>query len=323
VADPRIESIVSHFAGTTVLIMGDLMLDEYIWGDVHRISPEAPVPVVKVAGHSTVPGGAANTAAGIMALGGRVLLGGVVGQDTSAEQLRARLQEQGLNTDGVVTDDTRPTTTKTRIVAGFQQVVRADRETCVPLGQGVEAALWEWAGCQIASAEAVVISDYGKGVISSRLARDLIAAAAKQRIPVVVDTKGVDYARYQGATVVTPNLEEAGRAAGLRIADEDDLCRAGRDLLEKLGGTAVLITRGAQGMTLFVSAPGVAPLHIEATARKVFDVTGAGDTVASSLALALASGASLPAAAHLATVAAGVAVGKVGTSTVTLAELAD
>jgi len=319
--DPRIESMVSRFAGTTVLIVGDLMLDEYVWGDVHRISPEAPVPVVKVAGHSAVPGGAANTAAGIVALGGQVALGGVVGRDASAEQLRARLQVQGLGTDGIVTDDTRPTTTKTRIVAGFQQVVRADTETCVPLCPGVEAVLGEWARDQIAGVAAVVISDYAKGVVSKRLSQDLIGAAVRQRIPVVVDTKGVDYSRYRGATVLTPNLEEAGRAAGLLIADEDDLCRAGSDLLAKLGGSAVLITRGAQGMSLFVSDTGVGPLHIEATARKVFDVTGAGDTVASSLALALASGASLADAAYLATVAAGVVVGKVGTSTVTAAEL--
>lgn len=315
--------MVARFAGTNVLIVGDLMLDEYVWGDVRRISPEAPVPVVEVAGQSDVPGGAANAAAGIVALG--VALGGVVGRDTAAERLRARLAERGLATDGILSDGTRPTTTKTRIVAGFQQVVRADRESSTPLSPSIETALSEWARCHLSSAGAVVISDYAKGVISARLVQDLIAAASAQRIPVVVDTKGVDYAKYRGATVLTPNLEEAGRAAGLVIADEGDLCRAGRALVKRLGGAALLITRGAQGMSLFIPDPGgglgADPFHIEATARQVFDVIGAGDTVAGSLALALASGASLCDAAHLATMAAGVVVGKVGTSTVTQAEL--
>lgn len=323
----QIESMVARFGGATVLIVGDLMLDEYVWGDVRRISPEAPVPVIEVAGQSAVPGGAANAAAGIVALGGKVALGGVVGRDAAAECLRARLEERGLATDGILSDGTRPTTTKTRIVAGFQQVVRADKESCTPLSPSIETDLSEWARCHLSSARAVVISDYAKGAISTRLAQDLITAASARRIPVVVDTKGVDYAKYRGATVLTPNLEEAGRAAGLVIADEGDLCRAGRALVARLGGASLLITRGAQGMSLFTSDPGsdpgADPLHIEATARQVFDVIGAGDTVASSLALALASGASLLDAAHLATMAAGVVVGKVGTSTVTPAELWD
>ncbi len=321
--DRGIESTVSRLSGTAVLIVGDLMLDEYIWGDVRRISPEAPVPVVEVAGLTAVPGGAANAAAGIVALGGQARLGGVVGGDASGQRLRARLRERGIAVDGIWSDERRPTTTKTRIVAGSQQVVRADRETCAPLAESIEDALGDWALGQLGGAGAVILSDYAKGAVSARLAQTLIEAASARRLPVVVDTKGVDYARYRGATVLTPNLEEAARASGLVIADEEDLCRAAKVLLGNLGGAALLVTRGAQGMTLFTAdGPGADPAHIQATARNVFDVTGAGDTVVASLALALASGASLPDAAHLASAAAGVVVGKVGTATVSLAELA-
>lgn len=321
-SDRRIESMVARFPGTTVLIVGDIMLDEYIWGDVRRISPEAPVPIVEIQGQTTVPGGAANAAVGIVALGGKVLLGGVVGRDSSSERLKAQLRARDIATDGILSDDTRATTTKTRIVAGIQQVVRADRETCAPLSPDLEAAVADWARGHISCANAVVLSDYTKGVVSSRMAHELITMATAQGIPMVIDTKGVDYHRYAGATVVTPNLEEAGRASGLLITDEDDLGHAAKTLLGMLSGGALLITRGAQGMSLFApDEPGANPVHIEATARNVFDVTGAGDTVVSGLALALAGGETLTDAAYLATLAAGVVVGKVGTATVTPAEL--
>jgi D-beta-D-heptose 7-phosphate kinase/D-beta-D-heptose 1-phosphate adenosyltransferase len=303
------------------MVVGDLMLDEYIWGDVRRISPEAPVPVVEVGRLTSVPGGAANAALGIVALGGKATLGGLVGADGAAARLREALKDRGIGSDGLMVNPDRPTTTKSRIVAGSQQVVRADVESRDPPDGALEEDLLRWIEKEAAAADAVIVSDYAKGVVTARLAQGAIAAANARHIPVVVDPKGIDFSKYRGATVVTPNLSEAERVAGMTIGDEQSLYLAGQALAVQLGESAVLVTRGAQGMSLFRPETNSHPVHIAAAARNVFDVTGAGDTVAAAVALSLASGASLADAARLATVAAGIVIGKVGTSPVTLDEL--
>ncbi|HVE68782.1 MAG TPA: D-glycero-beta-D-manno-heptose-7-phosphate kinase, partial [Solirubrobacteraceae bacterium] len=291
---------------------------EYLWGQVQRISPEAPVPVVEVRRRTHVPGGAANAAAGVAALDGRALLGGVVGDDAAAAALRESLAALGVQPDGLVVDPDRPTTVKTRVVAHAQQVVRTDSETRDDVSARVEEQLVEWVRGAVAGADAVIVSDYRKGVVSQTLAAAAIAAASAAGKPVVVDSKGLEYAKYRGATVITPNVHDAGLAANVHVETDDDLRRAADRLTELCGGAALLITRGAAGMTLFGAGE---PVHVPTQAQEVFDVTGAGDTVVAVLAVALGRGRPLPEAVRLANAAAGVVVGKVGTSTVTLDEL--
>jgi D-beta-D-heptose 7-phosphate kinase/D-beta-D-heptose 1-phosphate adenosyltransferase len=305
-------------AGVTVLTIGDVMLDEYVWGEVQRISPEAPVPVVQVQRRTHVPGGAANAAAGVVALGGRALLGGVVGADVHAEHLREALAEKNLAADGLVVDPSRPTTTKTRVIAHSQQVVRTDAEDRSPLPAELEAALADWAGAHLPEVDSVVLSDYAKGVVSPTLARRVIELARDHGKPVVVDPKGTDYAKYSGATVITPNAHDAGRAANVHVHDDGDLLEVARRLTAVCNGAGLLVTRGAAGMTLF-GADGRA--DISAEAHEVYDVTGAGDTVVAVLAVGLGQGLTLGESVRIANAAAGIAVEKVGTATVTLEEL--
>jgi rfaE bifunctional protein kinase chain/domain len=314
-----VKSVLEAFPGQRLLVVGDIMLDENLWGEVRRVSPEAPVPVVELQRQTYVPGGAANTAANVMGLKGVAVLGGVVGRDRSAVRLRDCLRERGVDTGGLVVDPTRPTTTKTRVVVHSQQVVRIDREVRDPIPSAAEDALLEWAAREIQAVDACVISDYAKGTVSARVAAELIALARRFGAPVVVDPKGHDYARYRGATVVTPNLHEAEQAARLPVGDAAELHAVGLRLLQELVGSAVLITRGAAGMSLFVGPDEV--VHIAAEAQAVFDVTGAGDTASATLAMALAAGAPLRLAMRLANRAAGVVVGNVGTSAITLPQL--
>lgn len=311
--------LLERFRGTSVLVVGDVMLDEYIWGEVRRVSPEAPVPVVEVRTRTYVPGGAGNVASGVAGLGGKARLAGVVGDDPGAELLRRTLAEAGVEA-GLTLDASRPTTTKTRIVAQSQQVVRADSEDRSPVAPEVAAEVVSWIADRIAGTDALVLSDYAKGVVSPELAQRVIALAGESGTPVVADPKGSDYAKYRGATVVTPNIHEAKRAAGLDGDAHHELVEVGGRLAEILEGSALLITRGAQGMSLFPNGA-EASVDIPSRARNVFDVTGAGDAVVSTLALALGCGASLEDAARLANAAAGVAVGKVGTQTLALDEL--
>lgn len=314
-----LQRILAAIAGQRVLVIGDVMLDEYIWGEVRRISPEAPVPVVAVRRRTYAPGGAANSAANVMGLGGVALLGGVAGNDHHGAQLREALTRAAINAQGLLVDDSRLTTTKSRIIAQSQQVVRMDYEELRPLSDAVEDQLLQWAEEKLPEVDACILSDYAKGVVSSRLAQGLIRMARNWGRPVVVDPKGTDYSKYQGATVVKPNVHEATQCAKREIHDTASLGEVGRTLADMLQGSAVLITQGPQGMTLFQS--GSPPTHLPSMARNVFDVTGAGDTVASVLALALATGAALAPAAQLANRAAGIVVGKTGTATTTLDEL--
>jgi D-beta-D-heptose 7-phosphate kinase/D-beta-D-heptose 1-phosphate adenosyltransferase len=274
---------------------------------------------VTVSRRTFVPGGAGNVAANVVSLGGSAFLGSIIGSDLAADTLRTTLSGLGVGLEGLLADPGRPTTTKTRIVARGQQVVRVDTEEKESIDPVVEVALVNWAESAVRGMDACVVSDYLKGVLTDRVTRSVIAAARAARIPVVVDPKGRAYDRYSGATVVTPNTHEAAHASGLDVDGAAGLAEAARHLQHLLGGSAVLVTRGADGMSLFEA--GSDPVHIPTAAQEVYDVTGAGDTVTSTLALALAGGHSLPDAARLATYAASLVVAKVGTATITQEEL--
>lgn len=313
------QSFIERFRELRILIVGDVMLDEYIWGDVSRISPEAPVPVVDIHHRSWAPGGAANAAANVVSLGGAALLCGVRGADYHGEKLVGLLDECNVDRRGIIESPHRPTTTKTRVMARGQQMVRVDSETRTSLDAAIEKRLLETIQSSLEGCHACILSDYNKGVLSEAVSQAVIAAARSRGKPVVVDPKGVGYEKYRNASVIKPNTKEAEEAIGRPIESEDDLMQASRSILDMVGDCALLLTRGAEGMTLFER--GQAERHIPALARTVYDVTGAGDTVVGALAMSLAAGAGLLDAAHFANRAAGVAVGKVGAATVTLDEL--
>ena len=315
----RARALLREMRGRRVLVLGDVMLDEFVWGRVSRISPEAPVPVVQVTAQSFHLGGAGNVAANLRSLGGAAVLAGAVGKDAAGGHVRAALAAAGVEPHLVELEGGRPTTVKTRIVAHSQQVVRADREDASDLPARAEAALVEAVRRGLASCDALVVSDYQKGVVSASLLRRVLPLARRRRVPVLVDPKVRHFRLYRGATVVTPNQLEAEQATGLRLRGPAEIAAAGKKMLSLLGCRAVLVTRGEHGMSLFRARR--RPLHIPTTAREVFDVTGAGDTVIATMALALAAGASLPEAAVLANCAAGVVVGKVGTAQATPAEV--
>jgi D-glycero-beta-D-manno-heptose-7-phosphate kinase len=305
--------LLKQLRGRRVLVAGDVMLDEFLWGSVSRISPEAPVPVVKVSRQSFHLGGAGNVAGNVRALGGEAVVVGVVGRDPAGERVREALAAAGVEDGLVIADSSRPTTVKTRIIAHHQQVVRADREVADDVPRPVEDALLARLRAALPSCGAVVLSDYIKGVVTTRLMKALLAAASEQRVPVLVDPKVGHFPLYRKVTVVTPNQLEAEQATGRTIQGTGDLHAVGQRLLRMLACEAVLVTRGEQGMALFTRDG--RPALIPTAAREVYDVTGAGDTVIATLALALSAGAPLAQSAMLANYAAGVVVGKVGTAT--------
>lgn len=311
---------VHSLAGRQLLVIGDVMVDEYVSGDARRVCPEAPVPVVEAAERWSVPGGAANAAANAAALGGRVSLGGATGDDHAAGELARAVQATNVNPAGLVADGTRPTTTKLRVLARGQQVIRVDTESVATLSDAAALQLIDWAERTVREADAVLLSDYGKGVVDTALAQRVIASARRANRPVVVDPKGRDANRYRGATVVKPNLSELADLAGRAIRTWADVVEAGERVANELADTAILVTRGSEGMALF-RASEQALLLPAAPARRVYDVTGAGDTAAATLALALAAGLTLEIAARIANAAAGLAVCKVGTAIVTPTEL--
>ena len=315
----RARKLIKSMQGSRVLVLGDVMLDEFIWGRVARISPEAPVPVVEVTGQSFHLGGAGNVASNVRALGGGAVLAGVVGADNAGQRVRDALKAAGVETRLAVTEGGRPTTMKTRIIAHNQQVVRADREQSDEIPDALEARLLADVNETLPSCRALILSDYQKGVVTPRLTKAVVALARRRRIPVLVDPKVRHFALYRRVTLVTPNQQEAEEATGLRVRTAADLQAVGKRLLELLDCSAALVTRGEHGMSLFER--GRPPLHVPTAAREVFDVTGAGDTVIATLGLALGAGARLPDAARLANYAAGVVVGKLGTATATPEEL--
>ncbi len=308
---------LEEFCGQRVLVVGDLMLDEFVRGDVARISPEAPVPILEVKERTAMPGGAANAAANVASLGGKVALVGCIGSDLPGDTTRRLVEDAGIDGSGFVVDPSRPTTVKTRIVARNQQVVRIDHETRGTFGPAIGEAIASSVRAALKSADACIISDYGKGIVTPELVRVVVDAAAGK--PIVVDPKRRDFAAYKGATVITPNLGELELAVGRTCGNVDDIVEAAQSVLPQLGGCAVLVTRGPGGMSLVEA--GKPALHVPARARAVFDVTGAGDTVVGTLALALAVGLPLAVAIDVASAAAAIAVSKPGTATVTIEEL--
>jgi len=305
------DEFVSKLKGHKVLVVGDLMIDEYIWGGVNRVSPEAPVPIVGVTNETLRLGGAANVANNILSLGGQVEVCGVLGDDQMGRWLKSDLKSKNLGVRGIVTSSGRPTTVKTRVIAHDQQVVRVDKEVTTPLDRDDEEVILGSAESFLGECGCVVVSDYAKGVITPTLMRELVDLAKRHSVPVAVDPKISQFSIYKGVTVLTPNLFEAAAGAGLVIDSMEALVEAGHRLVRKLECEYLIITRGDQGMTLFSGVKDYS--HIEAYSRSVYDVTGAGDTVISTLALALASGLSMEEGAYLANVAAGVVVGEVGT----------
>ncbi len=308
------------FKDIRILVLGDLIIDHFIWGSVSRISPEAPVPVVNVTHDNLLLGGSANVLNNIYALGGQATICGLIGKDDMGKRLLALLSSLQSNPDGVILTNQRPTTIKTRIIAQGQQVVRFDREDSEQvIGADLET-IKKFVRDNIANFDAVIVSDYNKGIITPHLMGYLRECLAEHpEILMIIDPKPSQPERFKGATIITPNHHEAEQLTGIRIIDEESLRAAGQKLLHDLGGQAVLITRGEAGMGL-VERDGTT-IIIPTVAREVFDVTGAGDTVIATLALGLAAKLSYANAAALANYAAGIVVGKVGTATASQAEL--
>lgn len=305
-------TLVEALADTKVVCLGDVMLDTFVHGEVERISPEAPIPVLRVTGETRMLGGAGNVVRNLAALGAKTRFLSVIGDDAAGAEVRALLAREAGVTGDLKTDAGRQTTIKTRFVAGTQQMLRADRETGRPTAAGLQDQLAAEAEAAVRDHKVVVLSDYGKGVLADATLARVIAAAAKAGATVIVDPKGSDYGRYRGAGILTPNLKELAAATGKPVDTDDAVIAAARGLVDGLGLTAVLVTRSRDGMTL-VPAEGEI-VHLAAEALEVFDVSGAGDTVVATLAACLAAGADLGRAAALANLAAGIVVAKVGTA---------
>ncbi len=322
----RLQKILSRFPRQNILVVGDVMLDHFLWGKVSRISPEAPVPVVEITRESYFPGGAANVARNLRALGAKVQMLGVLGHDHAGSELRALLDQQGINTDGLFVDPTRPTTVKTRIVAHHQQVVRFDKERPAALSPELAGQLLAHYEATLPDVSAVIFEDYAKGVLSQSLLDAMHRLARRRGKVTAADPNARHLLRYRQLTAITPNRLEAFTAAGLPFVEpaadvlrDEALLRVGQILLKKWQPANLLVTLGEHGMCLFRT--GAQPHHIPTVAQEVFDVSGAGDTVIATLTLALAAGAPAVEAAEMSNHAAGVVVGKVGTATCSPEEL--
>ena len=315
-----IAKAIAAFAGKRVLVAGDVMLDRYWSGAVDRISPEAPVPIVRKVSAFGVPGGAANTACNVAALGARVTLFGVAGDDEAGAELRRMLIERGIDCRHMIGVSGRTTTVKVRIVAHDQQIVRVDEEDTAPIDAALADEVVKRAARLMSRVDAVVISDYAKGFAIAPVVRGIIAAARRHGKPVVVDPKESDLEHYRGATVLKPNRSELSILTGLPARSHEETMRAATALLRLVAPTAVVATEGKDGMTLL--QPGAPEEHYPSFAREVYDVTGAGDTALATLAMALAAGAALGDAVWLANLAAGLAVGQSGTVAITREQLA-
>lgn len=311
--DPTLSQIIRSFADRSLLVLGDLMLDRYLWGEVSRISPEAPVPVVAVTKETSCLGGAGNVSRNLQSLGASVLLVGIVGDDPAGLWIK-----QNAPTDrGILTHPKRPTTIKTRVIAHHQQVVRVDQEEEAPLTRTLRQKILELIRSE--AYEGILVSDYNKGVVSRSLMPKVLETAKQRKIPVYVDPKVANFGTYSPVTLITPNHLEAARIVHHPCETDGEVERAGAAILNKIQARYLILKRGEQGMTVFARRR--APVHIPTLAQEVYDVTGAGDTVIATAALALSSGASIQQAALLANTAAGIVVGKLGTATLTSREL--
>jgi D-beta-D-heptose 7-phosphate kinase/D-beta-D-heptose 1-phosphate adenosyltransferase len=312
-------SLLSGFHAARVIVLGDVMVDRFIYGSVERICPEAPVPVVNVERFLDMPGGAANVARNVAAFGARATLLGVVGDDAPANDLRTQLAASPTIDAQLVTDASRPTSVKTRYVADGQQVMRADRESRAPLSADVERKLLEVFSAALRDAQVIVLSDYAKGVLSDSMTRAAIDIARSAGKVIIVDPKSKNFARYKGATLLTPNRLELQQACGQECLTDDDVIAGARRILDQQVCDYMVVTRGKDGMS--VIGPGDLTEHLPTTARQVFDVSGAGDTVVAAISLGLAAGGEIVNAASVANIAAGIVVGKRGTATVTTGEV--
>ncbi len=314
-----LKGYIDRFPKARIFVIGDIILDEYVWGEVSRISPEAPVPVVEVTKETKMLGGAANVIHNLATLGASPILCGVIGEDRSGREIISKVKEMGLKTDGIVTEPNRPTSVKTRVVAQNQQVVRFDRERRTDISPDSLKTLLQIIENNLDNIDGIVVSDYGKGVISSDLMKGLRGLVSEASIIIAVDPKTGNFESYHEVDVITPNHFEAGTFTHIEIVDHDALMQAGQKMLKELNCRSVLITQGKDGMTLFEKGGEIT--HIPTVAKQVFDVTGAGDTVISTFSLGLASGLDLKSSAILSNFAAGIVVGEVGTSTVKAEEL--
>ncbi|UQZ88614.1 D-glycero-beta-D-manno-heptose-7-phosphate kinase [Deltaproteobacteria bacterium Smac51] len=317
-------TLLRSIKGIRVLCVGDIMVDRYIYGQATRISPEAPVPVVRVKRHLLMPGGVGNVVKNLGALEALPLTVSVTGRDSKSTLLSRLFAEDSLPAPHLIIDENRPTSVKTRIIAGIQQVVRFDEEDTTPISGHVAEELLSTVNEALGQVRAVAISDYGKGTLPDDVLSEIISLASAAGTPVVVDPKGSDYSRYRGATLVTPNRSELSEAIGHKVESAMELELAGREVMARNGLLNILITRSEDGMMLLHhGAPEGDPVLLPSQAREVFDVSGAGDTVVAVMAAALALGAPLALGARLANIAAGVVVGKVGTATATADEIED
>jgi len=310
---------ISKFDRCNILVVGDLMVDEYLWGDVERISPEAPVQVVTIKDEDFSLGGSGNVVNNVVALGAKVSAVGVIGTGRDGQLLLNKLNELGVDIAGIFQDSNRPTTRKTRIIASNQHVLRIDRETKESISEPAFEAIAKYLEDKIPDVDVVLISDYGKGLITEALMARLIAAAQKYKKITIADPKGLDFSKYSGVSLITPNKKEAALASGIEVVDEKTLIEAGNKILQRVGIDKLLITCGKDGMVLFDRNK--APYKIRAETRQVYDVSGAGDTVLAVFGLSVASGISFEDGAVLANTSAGIVVGKVGTATVSRQEL--
>jgi len=312
---------IDQFSSCHILVIGDCMIDEYVWGTVNRISPEAPVPVVAVKRDNATLGGAGNVVNNLAALKADVSIIGTYGTGANGKRLKKMFEDVGAKTTGLTIDESRATTIKTRIMASQQHVLRIDRETAHPITSKMVEVLANHISDCIESAHLIIVSDYGKGLLTPDMLKAIMKLANSHYKPVLVDPKGFNYKKYRGASLITPNRKEAALASNMDITDMSTLICAGHSLMENVGLPGLLITCGKDGMVLF--EPDSSPYHIETRARQVFDVSGAGDTVISVMGLAIAAGASYRDSAFLANAAAGIVVGKVGTATITQDEFRD
>jgi len=317
--DTELAQIVRHFTDARVLVVGDVMLDRYVSGSASRLSPEAPIPVLRPTASRATLGGAANVALNIATLGGHVLLVGVIGDDAPGQEVSQLLAATAGIEAHLVSVASRPTTAKTRFMVGVHQLLRLDEETTAPIDQATAELVMQRYALALQSADVVVLSDYAKGLLTDAVLSDALSLARAERRLVIADPKRPDFAAYRGATVLTPNEHEARSATQIDAADDTEADRAGRCALEATGGDAVLVTRSAKGLTLVRRDEPA--MHLPTRAREVADVSGAGDTLVAALAVALGAGASLPEAAALANITAGISVGKQGTATVSRDEL--
>jgi D-beta-D-heptose 7-phosphate kinase/D-beta-D-heptose 1-phosphate adenosyltransferase len=314
-----VERFLSRIRQIRALVIGDLMLDEYLWGKTERISPEAPVQVVDISREDLRLGGAGNVINNLMTLGCQVHVAGVLGDDADGRLLRRLLEEKSVGIQGVLMSPDRTTSRKTRILASNQQMLRIDRESQNPISPEMEVRLADHVRRVAEDFQVILLSDYLKVVLTEGLLKEIVAIGREKGVPVVIDPKGSDFRKYRGATLLTPNRKEAQTASHIAIVDEASLLQAGRSLAEALDLEALVLTRSEEGMTLFPRDG--EEIHLPTEAREVYDVSGAGDTVLAMMGLGLAGELSLEEAARLANVAAGIVVGKVGTSTVSPGEI--